>query len=132
MGDIEVKQIRKIYGCVFLCFCMIPILAILNTMEQLFHCPLGFFSDAERSFTLYIPLLISGAVAYNSSEKKDGYYVVCGIVSYVILTALLSTGILNKALEFTPYYANVALVYIRNPLTAACCGILSGYIADHF
>lgn len=128
----SMKMLRKIYGCVFFCFCIIPILAILKTCEQVFHLPFDFFADAEKSFLMYIPLLISGAAAYVSSSKKDGYHVICGVVTYTVLTSLLSTTVLNEALEYTKYYANVSMVYIRNPLTAVCCGVLSGYIGDHF
>lgn len=128
----NMKMLKKIYGCVFFCFCIIPIFAILKTCEQAFHSPLDFFADAEKSFLIYVPLLISGAVAYVTSSKKDGYHVICGVVTYTVLTSLLSTTVLNEALEFTKYYANVSMVYLRNPLTAVCCGVLSGYIGDHF
>lgn len=123
---------KKIYGCVFFCFCIIPVFAVLKTCEQILPIPSDFFNNAEKSFVIYVPLLISGTTAYFCSHKKDGYHVICGMISYIILTTLLSTAVLNEALEFTRYYANVSLVYLRNPLTAVGCGVLSGYIADHF
>lgn len=123
---------KKIYGCVFFCFCIIPVFAILKKCEQILPVSGDFFYNAEKSFIIYVPLLISGATAYFCSDKRDGYHVICGMISYIILTTLLSTAVLNEALEFTNYYANVSLVYLRNPLTAVGCGVLSGYIADHF
>ena len=115
---------KIIYGVVLMVYGILPLFSILQKFD--------FFSNSIYAIEKFIPLLISGFVPYFMSRKKDGYNIICGIVSYIVLTTILNSTVLNEAFFYTHLRADVSCAYTKNIFMGVLCGLIAYYVSSHF
>ena len=86
----------------------------------------AFLIKAGASIIDNIPILFAVGVALGMSKDKDGSAALSGLVAFLVVTTLLSTGTVAMLQGVDPENVNAAFGKIEN----AFIGILSGIIAS--
>lgn len=118
------SNLKLIYITILIAYGVKPIFAILQGIS--------FFSNSIYAIDKFIPMIVAGLLPYFLSQKQDGYKVIYGIISYLILTTIINSTVLNEAFFYMERRADVSSAYIKNVLTGILCGYLSYWIANYF
>ena len=118
------SNLKLIYITILIAYGVKPIFAVLQGIS--------FFSNSIYAIDKFIPMIVAGLLPYFLSKKQDGYKVIYGIVSYLILTTIINSTVLNEAFFYMERRADVSSAYIKNVLTGILCGYLSYWIANYF
>lgn len=86
----------------------------------------AFLIKAGASIIDHIPILFAVGVALGMAKDKDGSSALSGLVAYLVVTTLLSTGSVSLLQGIDPADVDPAFIKIEN----AFVGILSGVVAS--
>lgn len=85
----------------------------------------AFFIKTGAAIIDKIPILFAIGVSLGMTKEKDGASALSGLVAYLVVTTLLSSGAVAQFMQVAPEEVPAAFAKIENPFI----GILSGIIA---
>ncbi|MDF9824021.1 phosphotransferase system glucose/maltose/N-acetylglucosamine-specific IIC component [Breznakia sp. PF5-3] len=116
---------------------ILPIITGLSLIGSFFYetfqfSGLYFLINLEPLYFHHLPLLLAASVTFFLTLKMDGTSILSGIISYIVVTQILTNDTFQKALESTTYQLDPTFVYIQTPFIGILCGIISAWIYNHF
>ncbi|MGO2754524.1 N-acetylglucosamine-specific PTS transporter subunit IIBC [Brachybacterium alimentarium] len=92
----------------------------------------GFFAIAGNALLDQLPLLFAIGVAIGMAKKPDGTSALAGLVSWLVVTTLLSPESVAIFKGIDEGEVNLAFSNIENVFVGILCGLIGAYAYDHF
>lgn len=88
--------------------------------------------SAGSSLLDNMPILFAVGVAFGLSRDKDGAAALSGLVAFLVVTKLLSTGAIAQMTGVSPEEVSPAFAKINNQFIGILCGVVSGELYNKF
>ncbi|MGO1975785.1 N-acetylglucosamine-specific PTS transporter subunit IIBC [Brachybacterium tyrofermentans] len=92
----------------------------------------GFFKIAGGALLDQLPLLFAIGVAIGMAKKPDGTSALAGLVSWLVVTNLLSPASVAIFKGVAEEDVNLAFSNVENVFVGILCGLIGAYSYDHF
>ncbi|MGO2773453.1 MAG: N-acetylglucosamine-specific PTS transporter subunit IIBC, partial [Brachybacterium tyrofermentans] len=92
----------------------------------------GFFQIAGGALLDHLPLLFAIGVAIGMAKKPDGTSALAGLVSWLVVTNLLSPASVAIFKGVAEEDVNLAFTNVENVFVGILCGLIGAYSYDHF
>lgn len=92
----------------------------------------GFFQIAGGALLDHLPLLFAIGVAIGMAKKPDGTSALAGLVSWLVVTNLLSPSSVAIFKGVAEEDVNLAFTNVENVFVGILCGLIGAYSYDHF
>lgn len=92
----------------------------------------GFFTIAGGALLDQLPLLFAIGVAIGMAKKPDGTSALAGLVSWLVVTNLLSPASVAIFKGVAEEDVNLAFSNLENVFVGILCGLIGAYSYDHF
>lgn len=92
----------------------------------------GFFKIAGGALLDQLPLLFAIGVAIGMAKKPDGTSALAGLVSWLVVTNLLSPASVAIFKGIAEEDVNLAFSNVENVFVGIMCGLIGAYSYDHF
>lgn len=143
------KFLQKLGKAIMLPVACLPLCGILMGIGYLL-CPASMQgSDAAQSFTALqtvglflvkaggavldnMPLLFALGVGVGMADERDGTAGLCALVSWLMVTGLLSEGVVSQLIPGLEDRAMLAFKSIRNPFIGILCGLVGAVSYNRF
>lgn len=79
-----------------------------------------------------MPILFAVGVAFGLSKDKDGSAALSGLVAFLVVTTLLSTGAVAQLMNIPAENVSPAFAKINNQFIGILCGVISGELYNKF
>ncbi len=132
------KYLQKLGKSLMLPVAVLPVAAILSGIGYWILNTAGenfvqaFFTAAGGALLDNLPLLFALGVAIGMASKPDGTAALAGLVSWLVVTRLLSPETVATLQGIAVEDVNIGFGRIENAFVGIICGLIGAYCYDKF